>query len=68
MTGLKNEASIVLGKTLDYMPFLLLAAVGIALFTDQTDKAATFWVLFAPAVLAFLFAVVVYVKREFVQE
>ncbi len=57
---LRGEASVVLGKTLDYMPFLLLAAVGFALFTDQTDKAAAFWVLIAPAVLALGFSLVVY--------
>ena len=57
---LRGGTSVVLGKTLDYMPFLLLAAVGFALFTDQTDKAAAFWVLIAPAMLAFGFSLAVY--------
>lgn len=59
MTEFRSKASVALGKGLDYMPFLLLAAVGLAVATGQTDGPTMFWVLIAPAFLSVVIGVAV---------
>gem|GEM_PF-2101601 len=59
MTGFRGKASVALGKGLDYMPFLLLAAVGLALLTGNTDGPVMLAVLVVPTVLSVSIGVVV---------
>lgn len=59
MTEIRSKASVALGKGLDYMPFFLLAAVGLALFTGRTDGPVMIWLLVGPALLSLLIGAVV---------
>lgn len=63
MSEFRTKASVALGKGLDYMPFLLLAAVGLALFTGQTDGPVMILLLVVPAVLSLLIGAIVSRER-----
>ncbi|MEZ3116854.1 hypothetical protein RYH80_13140 [Halobaculum sp. MBLA0147] len=60
----RQEMSVIIGRTLDYLPFFLVAAVGVGLLVGETEGSAGLAILTVPLVLSLLLAAVEWYRRE----
>jgi hypothetical protein len=60
----RQELSVVLGRTLDYLPFFLVVAVLVGLLTGRTTGTAGLAILSVPLILSLIAATIEWCRRD----